>query len=89
MLSFISCIVLIVVGVVGDVRTSNMWELERGVPVFLNGYNTGIMSDGNSYTFEQLYDNVPIMYFNMLWATDEFSFDVSENHSKNISTISN
>ena len=54
---------------------SDMWELERGVPVLLSGYG-GLMEEGHNYTFEDDSD-VPVPYFNLLWSSREVSLDVS------------
>lgn len=51
-----------------------MWEMDRGVPMYLSGYG-GLMEDGHNYTFEDGSD-VPQPYFNVLWSTREISFDV-------------
>lgn len=52
-----------------------MWEMERGVPIFLSGYG-GLIEEGHNYTFEDGSD-VPVPYFNLLWSSREVSFDVS------------
>lgn len=48
--------------------------MERGVPLLLSGYG-GLMEEGHNYTFEEGGD-VPQPYFNVLWSTQEISFDV-------------
>lgn len=63
-------------GIKGSLYDNDIWEMERGVPMYLSGYG-GLMEDGHNYTFA-LDSDVPQPYFNVLWATAELSFDVSE-----------
>ncbi|KAJ0376520.1 hypothetical protein COL26b_005334 [Colletotrichum chrysophilum] len=60
-------------GVKGSIYASDIWEMERGVPLLLSGYG-GLMEEGHNYTFEQGGD-VMQPYFNVLWSTREISFD--------------
>ncbi|KPM44473.1 hypothetical protein AK830_g2099 [Neonectria ditissima] len=60
-------------GVKGSIYASDIWEMERGVPLLFSGYG-GLMEDGHNYTFEDGSD-VPQPYFNILWSTREISFD--------------
>ncbi|KAF5528702.1 Minor extracellular protease vpr [Colletotrichum aenigma] len=60
-------------GVKGSIYASDIWEMERGVPLLLSGYG-GLMEEGHNYTFEEGGD-VMQPYFNVLWSTQEISFD--------------
>ncbi|KAK7409158.1 hypothetical protein QQX98_008651 [Neonectria punicea] len=60
-------------GIKGSIYASDIWEMERGVPLYFSGYG-GVMEEGYNYTFEDGSD-VPQPYFNILWSTWEFSFD--------------
>ncbi|KAK1450468.1 subtilase [Colletotrichum melonis] len=60
-------------GIKGSLYSSDIWEMERGVPLLLSGYG-GLMEEGHNYTFEEGGD-VPQPYFNVLWSTQEISFD--------------
>ncbi|KAF6838423.1 subtilisin-like serine protease pr1c [Colletotrichum plurivorum] len=60
-------------GVKGSIYSSDIWEMHRGVPMYLSGYG-GLMEEGHNYTFEEGGD-VMQPYFNVLWSTRELSFD--------------
>ena len=59
----------------GSLHDAKTWELERGVPVFFGagGYGDGF-EDGRVFDLNQ---GTPQVYYNLLWATREHSFDVS------------
>lgn len=63
------------VGVYGSLHNAKTWELERGVPVYFGagGYGDGF-EDGRVFDLNQ---GTPQVYYNLLWATREHSFDVS------------
>ncbi|KAH7137431.1 peptidase S8/S53 domain-containing protein, partial [Dactylonectria estremocensis] len=60
-------------GIKGSIYASDIWEMERGVPLFMSGYGD-VIEEGHEYTFEEG-TPVPQPYFNILWSTWEFSFD--------------
>ncbi|KAK1637536.1 hypothetical protein BDP81DRAFT_393247 [Colletotrichum phormii] len=60
-------------GIKGSLYDSDIWEMERGVPLLLSGYG-GLIEEGHNYTYEEGGD-VPQPYFNVLWSTQEISFD--------------
>lgn len=67
-------------GIKGSIYASDMWEMERGVPLFFSGYG-GLLEEGHVYTFEDGTD-VPQAFFNLLWSSWEFSFDVGHHFSR-------
>ncbi|KAI9148138.1 Peptidase [Paramyrothecium foliicola] len=58
-------------GVKGSLGEAQVWETQHGVPIFLDADNTQFES-GRVFPFPTL----PKLYFNVLWSTREFSFDV-------------
>ncbi|KAH7133779.1 peptidase S8/S53 domain-containing protein, partial [Dactylonectria macrodidyma] len=60
-------------GIKGSIYASDIWEMERGVPLYMSGYGD-VIEEGHEYTFEEG-TPVPQPYFNILWSTWEFSFD--------------
>ncbi|KAM0325167.1 hypothetical protein ACHAQA_007706 [Verticillium albo-atrum] len=60
-------------GIKGNLRDADFWETERGVPVFFGQDGFGdVIEDGRKFPFPSL----PDVYFNTLWSTREFSFDI-------------
>ncbi|VUC21929.1 unnamed protein product, partial [Clonostachys rosea] len=60
-------------GIKGSIYASDIWEMQRGVPIMLSGYG-GVVEEGHNYTWEEGSD-VPQPYFNVLWSTREISVD--------------
>ncbi|KAK7427743.1 hypothetical protein QQZ08_005681 [Neonectria magnoliae] len=60
-------------GIKGSIYASDIWEIERGVPMYFSGYD-GLMEEGHNYTFEDGSD-FPQPFFNILWSTWELSLD--------------
>ncbi|KAH8892794.1 subtilisin-like protein, partial [Thozetella sp. PMI_491] len=59
----------------GSYYQSDMWEMERGTPLFLSGRAVGgLIPEGWNYTFEEGGD-YPQPYYNVLWPATELSFD--------------
>ncbi|KAL0930195.1 subtilisin-like protease [Colletotrichum truncatum] len=60
-------------GIKGSLFSADVWEIERGVPVWFGpgGYGDTI-EDGKVFA----YPSMPEPYFNVLWSTREFSFDL-------------
>ncbi|KAH6680632.1 peptidase S8/S53 domain-containing protein [Halenospora varia] len=65
-------------GIKGDLYSQDVWEMNRGTPLFLDGFGNGQVTDGLNYTMAIGQDytvSVPTPYCNFLWATEEISFD--------------
>ncbi|KAJ0113815.1 subtilisin-like protease [Diaporthe amygdali] len=61
-------------GVYGSLYNAKTWELERGVPVFFGAGGYGdTFEDGRVFDLSQA---TPEVYYNLLWATREHSFDL-------------
>ncbi|KAM0279692.1 hypothetical protein ACHAQH_004494 [Verticillium albo-atrum] len=60
-------------GIKGSLYEAEVWETLRGVPVFFGqgGYGD-IIEEDRKFPFPSL----PDVYFNVLWASREFSFDI-------------
>lgn len=59
----------------GSLYNAKTWELERGVPVYFGAGGYGdTFEDGRVFNLNQA---TPEVYYNLLWATREHSFDVS------------
>ncbi|KAK7721310.1 hypothetical protein SLS64_001606 [Diaporthe eres] len=61
-------------GVHGSLYNAKTWELERGVPVYFGAGGYGdTFEDGRVFNLSQ---GTPEVYYNLLWATREHSFDL-------------
>ncbi|KAI7782503.1 hypothetical protein LA080_013503 [Diaporthe eres] len=61
-------------GVHGSLYNAKTWELERGVPVYFGAGGYGdTFEDGRVFDSNQA---TPEVYYNLLWATREHSFDL-------------
>lgn len=66
-------------GIKGSLYDQNVWETNRGTPLFLDGHGIGQLADGLNYTFgDSPVPDGPTAYFNVLWSTRELSVDVSQ-----------
>lgn len=64
-----------IIGVFGSLYNAKTWELQRGVPVYFGAGGYGdTFEDGRVFDLNQA---TPQVYYNLLWATREHSFDVS------------
>ncbi|KAL0931116.1 subtilisin-like serine protease pr1c [Colletotrichum truncatum] len=62
-------------GIKGSLYWCDIWEMHRGTPLFMRNYDgVGQLADGDHYVL-QPYGTVPLGYFNVLWSTEEISFD--------------
>lgn len=54
-------------------KEAQVWETQHGVPIFFDNTRTQF-PDGHVFEFPEL----PLPYFNVLWSSREYSFDVGD-----------
>ncbi|KAH6665289.1 peptidase S8/S53 domain-containing protein [Plectosphaerella plurivora] len=59
------------IGIKGSLKEAEVWEIHNGVPIFFDNSEKQF-ADGHIFPFPEL----PLPYYNYLWSSREYSFDV-------------